>query len=301
MFEEQSDKLIIRVIFSFLIIGIIVLYKYAHRFLYPSAKEQLFKKFYPSVNSADTLHLISRILGFSIIFTYLNINLSNGMLLAVADTVFQGILILVLYLVSLFVGESITLYNFTYEDEISKRKNLSYGVVSFSLSISIALILRVVLETSNHSLILLLFLWLFSIVLFGFCIKLFKYFSPLSFNKLMTQKNMALAFSFSGFVIGCALLINSSMSRLIYTIPEYIQLVFLKILLTMILFPVFLMGIKKVFLLQDESKDSSRIMINSDNPELGYGIYEGSLFLASAMLTVVVSGQIMFGVFYPIY
>ncbi len=300
MFEEQSDKLIIRIIFCLIIIGILIVYKYAHRFLYPSAKEQLFKKFYPSVNSADTLHLISRILGFSIIFTYLNINLSNGMLLAVADTIFQGLLILVLYLVSLFIGESITLYNFTYEDEISKRKNLSYGVVSFSLSISIALILRVVLDTSNHSLILLLFLWLFAIVLFGFCIKLYKYFSKLSFNKLVTQKNMALAFSFSGYILGSALLINSSMSRLIYTIPDYMQLVFLKILLTLILFPLFLYGIKRVFLLQDESK-AGETVLNPDNPEIGYGIYEGSLFLSTALLTVVVSGQILFGVFYPVY
>lgn len=277
-----------------------IVYKYAHRFLYPSVKDQIFKKFYPSVNSADTLHLISRIIGFSIIFTYLNIDLTNGMLVAVADTVFQGILILVLYLVSLFIGESITLYNFTYEDEIGKRKNLSYGVICFSLSISIAFILRVVLETANHSLVLLLFLWLFSIVLFGFCIKLFKYFSKLTFNKLVTQKNMALAFSFSGFVLGSAILINSSMSRSIYSIPNYIQLVFLKILLTFILFPLFLIGIKRVFLLQNETGERGNKMLNPDNPEIGFGVYEGSLFLSSALLTAVVSGQIMFGVFYPV-
>lgn len=300
MFEEQSDKLIIRILFSVIFVLLLYVYKFVHRFLYPSAKSQLFKKFYPSMNSADTIHLISRLLGFGIIFTYLNINLSNGFLMAIADSVFQCILIFILYLVSLFIGESIALYNFTYEDEITKRKNMSYGVVCFSLSISMAMILKVVFETANHSLLLLLFLWLFSVVLFGFCIKVYKYFSQLNFNKHINQKNMAVAFSFSGYILGATILINSTMSRLIYTIPNYIQLVCIKILLTLIIFPVFYYGVKKVFLLQD--KDDGKVQIfNHDNPEVGFGIYEGALFLTSALLTSVVSAQILFGFFYPVY
>ena len=129
MLEEQSDKLIIRIIFVFVVIGILYVYKYAHRILYPTTRNQIFKKMYPSLNSADTIHYLSRIIGFGIIFSYIQINVSNGIALSLFSLIFQSIVIMVIYLLTLFVGESIALYNFTYLDEINKRKK--YGLCNY--------------------------------------------------------------------------------------------------------------------------------------------------------------------------
>ncbi len=299
MFEEQSDKLIIRIIFSLLILLLLFLYKYVHSFLYPSSKQQLFNKFYPSYNSASTLHYLSRLMGFCIIFTYVNINLSGGMLLALADTLFQGVLIFILYLITLYIGESISLYNFTHNDEIIKRKNLSYSIVSFAQSISIAIILKEVLEISNHSLVLLFFLWLYSVVIYGLSIKLFKYLSPLDFNRLVNNKNLTIALSYGGFIIGSSFLITATLAQNLVDIPQYLQLLVLKILLIGIIFPLFRFGIKRVFLLQDHSSPNKG-NLDIENPDIGYGVFEGTLFLTSALLTSVIVRQILFGVFYPL-
>ena len=47
MFEEQLDKLLLRILFCGLFIGILCLYKYTHRLFYLSPKKQMSEKFYP--------------------------------------------------------------------------------------------------------------------------------------------------------------------------------------------------------------------------------------------------------------
>ena len=101
MFEEQLDKLILRILFCGLFIGILWLYKYTHRLFYLSPKKQMLEKFYPSLNSSDTIHYVARILGFGIIFSYMHINLEHGILFAFAHLLFQSLLVFVIYLSSL--------------------------------------------------------------------------------------------------------------------------------------------------------------------------------------------------------
>ena len=300
MFEEQLDKLILRILFCGVFVAILYAYRAIHRFLHPLASGKGSQKFYPSLNSADTFHYLSRIIGFGVIFSYVHINLEQGIWFAVVDLLFQAALLFLVYLVSLFIASSVSLYEFTYEDEIGKRKNLCFGVVHFAQSISLALVVREIFAVANHSLVLLLFIWLYASVAYGLAIKLYRYYSKLSFNKLLAQKNMALGLSYSGYLLGCALLVNSALPKMSVELSESLQLVAFKILLTALIFPLFIIGIKKAFLLQEYTGSRrSEYEFDPERPELGYGLYEGIVFLTSSLLTVVVTKQIFFGLFYP--
>ncbi|MDH5414009.1 MAG: hypothetical protein OEW87_07720, partial [Flavobacteriaceae bacterium] len=72
--NEIFDKLVIRVLFTLFIIIALFLYKYAHIIFYPSNKKQILKKFYPSENYVDTLHIFSRLIGVALIFSTLEFN-----------------------------------------------------------------------------------------------------------------------------------------------------------------------------------------------------------------------------------
>ena len=298
MFEEQLDKLILRITFCGLFIAILWLYKYVYHLFYLSPKKQMSKNFYPSLNSSDTIHYMARILGFGIVFSYIHINLEHGILFAFAHLLFQSFLVFVIYLSSLALSESIALYNFTYSDEITKRKNLCYGVIHFAHSISLAIIIREVFEVAHHSLLRLLFLWLYSNVTFGLAIKLYHSYSKLSFNKLVSQKNMAIGLSYSGYILGCALLISSALTQTDAPIDEYLQLISLKILLTVLIFPIFIVGLKKVFLFKDHTGIESESSFDPEEPEIGYGLYEGVVFLTASLLTTVLTGHLLLGIFY---
>ena len=295
MFEEQLDKFILRIVFCCLFILVLYCYKYVHWILYPKAKKQMSQKFYPSVSLADTLHYFARIIGFGIVFSQVQIGLKNGLLFSIVDLCFQVILMFVVYLISFAVAESIAFYNFTYSDEITRRKNLCYGAIHFSLAIALALVVREIFMSAEHSLVLLLFLWAYASVAFGFAIRLYHYYSRFSFNQLVITKNMALAASYSGYILGCAFLINSVLERITLSITEYIQLTVLKWLLTVLIFPLFILGIKRVFLLQDQASIKGEYKLDVDRSELGHGLYEGVVFLTAALFTVVITEHIVFG------
>lgn len=299
--NELFDKLILRIAFTLFICLILFFYRYLHAILYPSSRSQIFKKFYPSLNSADTIHLFSRIIGLGIIFQPLFLNISAGIMIGLLDFLIKGLLGIFLYLCSIYIIESISLYNFEYVDEIVKRKNLSYGIISFGEALALAFIIKTVIRASNGSLIILLFLWLFSLILLGFSIKFYSIVSKLSLIKLVTQKNLAVSFSYSGYFLGCALIIISAFTHDFQNIQSYAVFVALRIILSAIIFPIFNLGLYYVFQLKDADKPQDKSESSGiENPNVGYGVYEGSVFLTSALLTSIITGHIEFGSFYPV-
>lgn len=302
--NEIFDKLIIRIFFTVVICILIFVYKYAHAFLYPSSRVQLFKRFFPSQNSADTIHLFSRLLGLGLIFSNFYFYLSDGITFALFDFTTRAIFIFLLYILSNYIIESIVLYNFDYHDEIIKRKNYSYSVIAFVHSIGIGYLLKTILSVSanssvKESLVLIVFLWLFSMVLLGFATKTYFLISKLPFNRLLIQKNMCLAFSYGGFFWAWTIVISSSMGHYLENIKWFAIQVILKILLASIIFPIFRKGLIWTFKIQDDLTPASKA--DGTGFELGYGIYEGVLFLTAAFLTTVITEQIRFGTFYPVF
>ena len=295
--NELFDKLLLRGVFTSFVCLFLYLYRYAHAFLYPSTKQQLFKSFFPSQNPSYSLHFFSRIMGLGIVLSCLQFDLKNGILFSLVDFFVIGTTAIFLYLLSIYIMESITLFNFDYSDEVLKRQNLSYSVLSFSLSISLALVLSSILTEAGNSIISLLFMWMFAIVILGFAVKSYKFTTKLNLNRLVIQKNLSTAFSFSGYCFGFSLIISSSFNQKAEGIQSYTILVLLKILLSGIIFPIFKKGLIYSFNLKDdlEKKD------NMDDISWGYGIFEGCLFLTSCFLTSIITGQIKFGSFYPIF
>ncbi|MEX0799307.1 MAG: DUF350 domain-containing protein [Bacteriovoracaceae bacterium] len=295
--NEIFDKLLIRVLFTIFICVGLLLYKYAHVLFYPSQKKQIFKKVYPSENYVDTMHIFSRLIGIALIFSTLEFNEHIGFVKSALDFFILGASGIVLYLLSLYILDNIVFYNFEYKDEVLKKKNAAYGVVSFSLSICLAFLVRTIFQESERSLIILIILWLFVLVLFGFSTKLYQYVSKLPFNSLMIQKNLGLSFSYSGFLFGSALIIMAAFHHEHHDLASYSVQVILKTLLGILIFPIFRKGVIYVFQIKEGPQTGEQTEI----PHLGYGVYEGSVFLMCALLTSIIIGQIHFGTIYPFF
>ena len=293
--NEIFDKLLIRFLFTVFICIALLLYKYAHTIFYPSAKKQVLNKIYPSENVADTLHVFSRLIGISLIFSTLEFNEYIGIFISSFHFFVWSTIGLILYLLSIYVMESIIFYNFQYVDEVLKKKNLAYGIISFTVSVCLAYIIRTVFKESETSLIIVFILWLFAMVLFGLSSKLYKFVSKLSFNSLMIQKNIGLSLSYSGFLLGTTVIISSAFSHEHHDITSYTIQVILKTLLGALILPIFRFGIVTVFKIQESSTATP------DEGNLGHGIYEGATFLTSAILTSIIIGQIHFGTIYPFF
>lgn len=301
--NEFFDKLILRIIFAFYICAILFFYKYAHAFLYPSSRQQLFRRFFPSKNLSDTLHLFSRIIGLGIIFSNFEFILNDGFLIALFDFLLYATVALFLYLISIYLIESIVLFNFEYLDEVIKRKNATYALISFSHAIGVAYLIKVTLSVAGQSLTMLIFLWLFAIVILGLATKTFSLVSKLHFNRLIIQKNLGLAFSYMGFFWGWTIIIGSSLDHALLEIRWYAIHVILKIILAMIIIPIFLKGIGTIFNIQEDptgetTNEQGKIQ---DDRLIGHGVYEGGVFFTSCFLTRVITEQIMFGTFYPVF
>jgi uncharacterized membrane protein YjfL (UPF0719 family) len=152
--NEIFDKLLIRILFTVFICIALVLYKYAHILLYPSSQKQVFRKIYPSENYIDTLHFFSRLIGISLIFSSLEFNEYIGISISTFHFFVWSIIGLIFYLISIYITENIIFYNFEYKDEVLKKKNPAYGIISFVNAICVAFIIKTVFKESENSLII---------------------------------------------------------------------------------------------------------------------------------------------------
>jgi uncharacterized membrane protein YjfL (UPF0719 family) len=300
--NEIFDKLIIRITITLVLSLMLYLFKYAHAIFYPSAKLQVFRNFYPARNSADTLHLFSRIIGIGIIFSGIYFNITQGFGLALIKFIIHAITALTLYLLSIYTLESIIFFNFEYGDEVIRKKNISYAIISFSSSISLAIIVKAVVTDSNNSLLVLFFMWLLAMVLYGFTTKFYRFVSRLSFNKLIIHKNLAIAFSYSGHLLGSAFLIVSAFDHKLVTIENYTLQVLIKVILAALILPLFHKALILIFNIRLEGDFKGNENENTHEfigPPMGQGVYEGTLFFTSSFLTSVIINHILFGNFYP--
>jgi hypothetical protein len=80
----------------------------------------------------------------------------------------------------------------------------------------------------------------------------------------------------------------------------------LKILLALIIYPVFKYGLIKIFQIEQfssEQRSSIGVLLGEEGEQkaLGIGLYEGILGLTSAYLTTIITENIDFGSFYPVF
>ncbi len=298
---EIFDRLLMRLILAAFVCVMIYLYRYAHVLFYPTVKRQVLKRINPAENPADSLHLFSRLVGIAVIFSSITFNESSGVFLSLFHLAVWGTLAIVLYLLSLYIVESVVFYNFDYTDEVLKRKNMSYAVISLCHALVIAYLTRTVMIESENSLVILLVLWLYMLVIVGFSVKYFTYISKLSFNRLLIQKNLSLCFSYGGFTLGAGVIIASCFDQEHYDITVYCIQVLLKTVLSLIIFPIFKKGLVRIFPIKLGEERGHESHVEADMQSLGYGFYEGSLFIAGAILTTMIVNRIQFGTIYPFF
>lgn len=298
---EIFDRLIIRILLAGFVCLMIYLYRYAHVIFYPSVKRQVLKRIQVAENPADALHLFARVIGISIIFSSISFNEASGFFLSIFHFAVWGSIAIVLYLLSLYIVESVVFYNFEYVDEILKRKNMCYAFISFCHAIVIAYLTRTVMMESQNSLIIMLLLWLYMLVIVGFSVKYYTFISRLSFNRLLIQKNLSLCFSYGGFTLGAGLLIASCFDQEHYDITIYCIQVLLKTILSLIIFPLFKRGLVKIFPIKLSEDRGHENQVDQDQQSIGYGFYEGTLYISGAFLTTMIVNRIQFGTIYPFF
>jgi uncharacterized membrane protein YjfL (UPF0719 family) len=298
---EIFDRLVIRLLLAGFVCLMIYLYRYAHVIFYPTVKRQVLKKINPAENSADTLHLFSRLVGIAIIFSSITFNESSGFFLSLFHFAVWGTIAIALYLLSLYIIESIVFYNFDYTDEVLKRKNMSYAFISFCHAIVIAYLTRTVMIEAENSIVILIVLWLYMLVIAGFSVKYYTFISKLSFNRLMMQKNLSLCISYGGFALGAGFIIASCFDQDHYDITVYCIQVLLKTVLSLIIFPIFKKGLVRIFPIKFSDERSFEGQAEVEMQNLGYGIYEGCIFISGAILTTMIVNRIQFGTIYPFF
>ena len=286
------------------ILFVVFLYKYTQIVVLNKSRSFSLKSIFPHKNTAHAIHMTARILGLAIILSDFSFFLSDGLFMALFDFFIYSISLIILYGLSIYVFESIALYNFSFSDEIYKRKNISFASVTFGLSISSAFILKKIFYIAQGSLINLFFLWLFTTVLFGFALKTYQIITEKNLNQTLLQKNNFNAISHIGFSWSWTLLITSSLDVEINNYTRFMTFSIIQIILSIIIFPIFYSGISYIFgiqksLITKKSTQANRPTSNVIGSDDKTGINEALLFLTTAYFTSMISGQVHFGSFYP--
>jgi hypothetical protein len=99
--------------------------------------------------------------------------------------------------------------------------------------------------------------------------------------------------------MGLIIILSSSLNHPLLDIQIYSIEVILKIILSLIILPIFRKVIPLIFRMQDDISPSSKPLQKqvSEGPATGYGIYEGIVFLTSALFTTVITEHITFNSF----
>jgi uncharacterized membrane protein YjfL (UPF0719 family) len=298
--NEIFDRLVVRILLTCFVILFLFLYKYAHLVLYPSVKKQTIKKFSPTENPADTLHLFSRLLGIAIIFSSLEFEESSGIALSIFHFLVWGGIGVFIYLLSLYTIESVALYNFEYTTEILKRKNIAYAIVCFTHAIGLALMTKTIITQSENSFIILLVLWLLHMVLFGFAHKYYAFITKHKFNSIILNESVPLSLSYLGYLFGASILLSECFNQDHFDLSIYVTQVVLKVILALLIYPLFKRGIKKLFKFKGDEIDIHDIP-KQNQGIIGMGIFEAILYLSAAILTSLIVNHINFGTIYPFF
>ena len=116
---------------------------------------------------------------------------------------------------------------------------------------------------------------------------------------MMIQKNLGLGICYAGFLFGNTIIINSAFSHEHHDISSYLIQVILKILLAILIHPLFRIGLQYIFKIDEEMIEDPHT--SQEIIHLGSGVYMGAIFLTCSFLTSIIIGQIHFGTIYPFF
>ncbi len=252
---------------------------------------------------SQTLFFFSRLMGLSLAFYQIQIHVTAIPSEAILTTFLEMMTLFLLYCLSCLVIESITLYGLGHKEEILRKKNMAYSMYSFSHSISIGMIVAVIFKYSNYSFFNLIFLWPYSLVLYGPINKIFSLLIHPQFKKLIAEKNIPISFSAMGHNLGTTFILIGAF----YTIPEnqniefYLLHVLMNLVLGALIYPIFVFLLGKILKI-DEKEHSIYFTPQEENSEdnisLGKGLFEGIYYLSCGLMSSIVTSKINFDALY---
>ena len=302
--NELLDKIFIRLLFTLFVCLFIYICQHIHLrryslFSFISLGRKPMGSTSLGENPAEMLYVFSKILGIGIIFSGLSVNLEDGVAFAVLDIFLYGFFACLFYTASLYILDGITLYNFEYDNEILEKKNFAYALIHFSHCLCVSILVKGILSVVQSSLLMFLFLWLFTMVLLGVAAKSFSLLSKFSLDKFLVQMNLGVSLSYFGHLTGWMILILWAVDHPLIDIERYIVEALWRLSLSLVILPVFVKALVIICKIPQSFKKSS-IPEGSAMFHLGYGIYEGFLFLMGCLLTGLVTANIGFGSLYDI-
>lgn len=274
---ELLDKTLIRILFISLLLLSLWGYKFIYQFL---ATSRIFNKTQPYSlhNESSIIVLFSRILGISIIFSQINLDLEAGLLLGVLSLVTTIAYSIILYTVSLYILDSISLNYFESHSEIGKKNNLVYSLFSCAHAIGASFIIRSIGHLNTHSIIIFFTLWLFAMVLISVSMKCFRYIYKQTIESILLQESISGCLCYLSFFMGCALIISSIVETPLQTIQLYLGQVILKFLLSILIIPIFFLFFEWLFKMKKNSTASEF--------SLKYSLYYSLNLFSSSLLTI---------------
>lgn len=284
--EEIFDQLLTKIMFSTLLLIMLIAYRFLHLLLYPHAKKQVMSLYNPFENLSDSIHYFARIIGICIVFTSFEVHLFENIIMGIFHFIFWVLVDIIFYLLALYILELIILHAFQYQQEILKRKNLSFSIVNAAIALCLAVLFRNIVSIADYSIPFMIILWLFLMVVFGLLAKQYHLVSRFSFSKSILSQDYGVVISYVGFLFSTTLIIYYSFSQNQKSVGNFIISTLTHLLLCGILLPIFFYGVQKVFL--STQKMVIPIFDKDKNSQLSLGLTEAMLFIAAALLTVVV-------------
>ena len=302
--NELLDKILIRLLFTVFVCLVIYVYQHIHVkrysfFSFISLSRKPVGGASLGENPAEMLYFFSKILGIGIAFSGLAVDLEDGMAFAILDIFLYAFLACIFYTMSLYILDGIILYNFEYEDEIIKKKNFAYALIYFAHCLCTAVLIERLLSIIQNSMVMLLFLWLFTMVLLGIAAKSFSLLSKFSLDNFLIQMNLGVSLSYLGRLLGWTILITWAVNHPLIDVEWYIVEALWKLSLSLVVLPVFIKALTIICKVRHAFKDDS-VGGGANLLHLGYGIYEGFLFLIGCYLTVLVTENVRFGSLYDV-
>lgn len=287
--EEIFDHLIIRFVFAITLCFLLYSYKYLHFLLYPSGKKQVLQLFNPLTNTADSIHYFGRLIGMGVIFLSYDIHFYDNLPQTIFYFSFWSTVDIGIYLLTMTILEGILFYKFDYQQEILKRKNITYATLSAFLSINAAFILKKAISLSEHSVPTLVTIWLLGLVLFALIAKQYSFFSIFNFSKQIYSRDNGVLFSFTAFITCISVLLTKAMETEAISLTNYLGNFLVKVLLCSIFMPIFYQVIKMIYLVKQKMTlviyDHT---VNGKELPLALGILEAMLFCLTSFMTYAV-------------
>ncbi len=285
--EENLDNLSIKLLMSCLVIAMIFLYRIMHNFVYPTGKKNYIRIFTSQTNPADAIHFYARIIGSSILIFPLVISFHDDFLSIGVHLLTWSIINFSLFLGSLYFLENSILNNFDFRNEILKKENYAYAIVSASLSLCFALSISFVVKNADFSIPIVTILWFLSLIFIGINSKIYSSLTRFQFTKDILSKNLGTAISFSGFIFGTTLILFMCFNQEYVEFSDYFIQITSDLALCLIFLPIFYLALRLIYLKNNNFTLMLYVKDASFNLHLGAGLTEATLFITSSILTTL--------------